>query len=163
MIPILENYEINEKTKALIPQKHMEYRTLVIETGGKKYYINKTPIELIEHACIQGWSTLSGRRNAILKRTGFSRKVPILLDITRKIIAFPSKSPKSDECTWIFYHHILNILPDTKSGNSTRPSTTVLFKDGYKLHMEESYYIINNQYSRTLKFINMLPEYNEIV
>ncbi|WP_158634035.1 competence protein ComK [Radiobacillus deserti] len=155
---ILSNYEITEMTMALVPKFHTEYRTLAIETGGKMIYIEKTPLELIEHACIQGWSTLTGRRKAILKRTGFSHKVPILLDEAKEIITFPSKSPKSDKCSWIFYHHVSFVQKISKQRNNKEYLTTIVFKDGQTLEMKESSYILERQLFRSYKFTKMLVQ-----
>ncbi|GAA0319098.1 hypothetical protein GCM10008967_07030 [Bacillus carboniphilus] len=155
MKKILQDYTITPNTMILIPARHLDYRTMVIETGAV-HYVNLSPLDLIKTACLQGMSTYDGRRNAIMYLTGFKRKVPIPIIPALKIFAFPTLSPEQFDCTWIFPHHIQSIQP-TKQNQSN-----ITFQNGQELTLNESSFVLEKQVQRTaycvLQFLNQVEK-----
>lgn len=137
---ILTNYDINEKTMALRPAAHIDYYTIVQETDCL-LYVKKTPLQLIEAACLKGFCSYEGRRTAIVHLTGFKRKVPVPIYPDRNIYAFPTSSPTRFDCIWIFAAHVKSIKHDS--------ATHILFNNEQELKVNESYKVLNTQIYRT--------------
>lgn len=137
---IFIDYEINERTMALLPAKNIEYQTIVLETE-RTLYVQKYPLELINSACLKAWCSYEGRRTAMMMNTGYKRKVPVPIFPDKKVYAFPTTSPESFECKWIFPSHVKDIL-------KTSPSV-ILFNNEQELLVNESFRILERQWHRT--------------
>ncbi|GGA91609.1 competence protein ComK [Ornithinibacillus halotolerans] len=138
-VKILEHYQINERTMAIIPANQLNYQSIVIE-AEVKLYIKKTPFEIIKRGCLENFSSYEGRRDAVTHLTGYKRKVPIPISVHRNIFVFPTHAVKDLDCCWIFYHHVESIVeqkPNIKQ-------SVILFKDG-------SEFIVNVSKSELLK------------
>ncbi|QOY37175.1 competence protein ComK [Anaerobacillus isosaccharinicus] len=144
---ILENYEISQKTIALIPAAHMEYATIAIE-ADQLYYIKKFPLQLIDRACLKGFSSYDGRRKAVGYQLGIRHKVPIPISPHEQIYAFPTHSPTQFDCFWLFYQHVRTVKPCPKTNG-----VNVTFKTGQQLSIPVSYYTIEKQLQRTAQCI----------
>ncbi|MGP7818040.1 competence protein ComK [Niallia sp. 01092] len=146
MTLIIRDYDIDEKTLALIPVKHIHYHTIVL-TSNQNLYVKKTPFELIKKAALNGGSDYRGRRTSMIYLTGIKQKNPIPISESKNIFAFPTQSPKQLNCYWIFFHHVDSIKP-IESASSERHSI-ILFKNKQKLHIKESVYLLEKQMYRT--------------
>lgn len=141
---VLEDYEINKDTCALLSANHLDYATIVIEVN-RKLYVKKTPMVLIKTGCLDGGSTYDGRRLAMCYQTGAHNKVPIPINPIKGIYAYPTHSPKARECNWIFYHHVKHSQTHPKA-----PCKTIItFNNGISLTLDVSYHIIKKQTLRT--------------
>lgn len=141
---IKNNYDINEHTIALIPAKQIEYETLVMEADAI-YKVKLDPLTLIKNACDADYCTYDGKRHAVTKNTGYSRKVPIPISIINEIFAFPTHSPTDYECHWFFFNHINHIQKDPSTKH-----TRVTLKNKQELTLPISFNIFKKQYERTL-------------
>ncbi|RFB17419.1 competence protein [Bacillus sp. HNG] len=146
MNTILNDYDINQDTMALLSVAHIEYATIVLERL-QMLYVKKTPLQIIQAACLEGGATYEGRRKAVTYLTGAVQKVPIPINPRRKIFAFPTHSPTAFECSWIFHHHIKTIRPSEKTNPTTQ--SIIQFKNNQELPMNESHYILQKQLTRT--------------
>lgn len=97
MKKILDDYEVNRSTVALLSVAHIDYCTIVLEEN-RQLYVRKTPTQIVKASCLEGGSTYDGRRTAIRYRTGSKQKVPIPINPRENIFAFPTHSPKAFEC-----------------------------------------------------------------
>ncbi|MBB6454557.1 competence protein ComK [Salirhabdus euzebyi] len=145
MTIIQNDYNVNEKTMALIPIFHHEYDTLVLETD-RQIHVKKTPLQIIKTACLHNGSSYEGRRDAIIYQTASKRKVPIPINTSNKTFAFPTHSPTQFHCTWIFYNHICHIHPNKTPKTNT---STIMFHNGEQLTLKESHYVMEKQMQRT--------------
>lgn len=148
---IVDTYRISEYTMALKPAKMIEYDTIVIETEHI-YNVRQTPDLLIKKACIDNWSTYEGRRDAVIYKTNFKRKVPIPINRNKQIYAFPTHATKDLDCHWIFCGHILHIIEDQKTNSSI-----IHFKNGSVLPINVSTHTLRKQYQRTLNCMLSFP------
>jgi competence protein ComK len=144
--PFLSHYKINERTLALIPARQMDYATIAYE-HNKQYFVKETPIQLVKTACLEYGSTYQGRRDAVVYHTGYKRKVPIPISISKIIYSFPTHAPTDFECIWIFPSHVQSVIhhPTPKK----KPKSIVQFKNGQQLQLNISSYMINKQMERT--------------
>lgn len=147
MKKVLNDYEVNRSTMALLSVAHIDYRTIVLEEN-QQFFVQKTPTQLVKAACIEGGATYDGRRIAVSYRTGTKQKVPIPINPRENIFAFPTHSPKAFECSWIFYHHVKSVKKFISPSHNTTQSM-ILFNNSQKINLSESHYILEKQMQRT--------------
>ncbi|WP_077618275.1 competence protein ComK [Bacillus sinesaloumensis] len=146
MTQILDFYEITPQTRAILAVAEIDYSAIVLEED-RTILVRQTPLQIIKAACLEGGASYEGRRKAVTHLTGAMQKVPIPINPCRKIFAFPTQSPTTFECNWIFYHHIKSISI-SKSSNPYVQSI-IHFKNNQTLSMNESCYVLQKQYQRT--------------
>ncbi|MEC1771891.1 competence protein ComK [Schinkia azotoformans] len=146
MLKILDDYEVNRSTMALLSVAHIDYCTIVVEEN-QVFYVRKTTTEIVKASCLEGGASYEGRRKAIRYRTGSKQKVPIAINPGENIYAFPTHSPKAFECNWIFFNHVKYISTIHLPNKETK--SRILFKNGLHIDMNESRYILEKQMKRT--------------
>ncbi|MEH7379101.1 competence protein ComK [Bacillus sp. JJ1533] len=146
MNQIQEFYEINPQTEAILSVAEIEYSAIVLEED-RKILVRQTPLQIIKTACLEGGASYEGRRKAVIHLTGAIQKVPIPINPRRKIFAFPTHSPTTFECNWIFFHQIKAIAPAKISSPTIQ--SIIYFKNNQSLSMNESCYVLQKQYQRT--------------
>lgn len=150
----MNDYEINVQTLAIIPLK--EGKSRVIEENNS-YIVNKTPMKIIDNSCKFFGSSYEGRFCGTKTLTGITHKSPIIIEESRKMIFFPTKSPRLDSCIWISFNNILNY--EQKENNSI-----IKFCCGKVLELDISYNIIDNQILRATRLESVLNKrMNELV
>ena len=144
---ILESYIINELTLALIPSLNSEYKTVVIE-NDKMLRVNQTPLEIIEHTLLLQWTTYEGRRRVVTHHTLFQRRVPLPIDIKKRVVAFPTHTERDSNCKWIFYKHISKYFcsPDKKG-------TIIVFKNDQHVKVDITPENVRKQCDRAMTCI----------
>jgi len=153
-INVLEDYTIQSNSIALLPAKCIEYHTIVL-TSNEKLYIKRTPLEIIKASCYQNFSSYEGRREAVKHLTDFQKKLPIPVNTFQDIYAFPTKSPTSDDCVWLFYHHIKKIVDNHKIDMECEFPSTVHFVNNTELSLNISHFSLSHQFYRTAVCKNM--------
>ena len=136
------DYEVNPKTLALRAAKTVEYGTRVYEEDGV-YLTEKSPIELIEDACLQGGSTYEGRRQATVHHLNYVQSTPVVLNPYWNIFALPSESPENLECVWVMFQHI------RWARSVTKTSSGIHFLNGLFLDVPVSVDRMQKQIERT--------------
>ncbi|WP_456276464.1 competence protein ComK [Bacillus sp. AK128] len=137
----LKHYEISSTTLAIVPAYHPTYGSRIIDLQGE-YYCKETPIKLIEHACLEGGASLEGRKKALRHLKSFHQCPPIPINPLEDIYAFPTISPESYDCNWIFYEHIHYLTPQLQS-------TIITFRNQQTLEVPISIAVMKKQLSRT--------------
>lgn len=144
----MEFYEINEDTLAIIPIDNKN--TKVIEVS-KQYTINKSAYDIMEESCQYYGSSYSGRMSAARDILKCAYKTPILVEETRKLIFFPTKSIFEDDCCWFNCNTIKKI---EKSGKNS----VVTFDNNDKIVVDISKLSIENQIYRSTKLGYILQQ-----
>lgn len=155
MKKILNDYEVNTKTMALLAVDHWQYSTIVREVD-EEFYVKQTPLQLIKEACLAGGSTYEGRRAAVVAQTRNRHKVPIPIHVDQQIYAFPTHSPKQPNCHWLFYQHIASL----KMNPNQTSQSIITFRNSNQLKLNVSHYIIEKQMHRTAYCINRFSYFN---
>ncbi len=137
----MNEYEINAQTLAIIPIG--EEKSKVIEVNGD-FIINASPIKIIDDSCKFFGSSYDGRFEGTKNLLGISHKAPIIVEETRKIIFFPTTSPRLDRCAWISLNNIDNYY-------EVLGGTIIKFNCGKKEKINLSYGIIDNQVLRATR------------
>lgn len=141
----IEDYEIHRGTMALMHYPHERYQTKVLESGRIIY----TPIthqNLLKSACYDGGASLEGRRKAVVEVFKYRQRTPFIVSEQERMIVFPTHSPEHYHNVWLFYHHIKDLI-------ETSDGCTVIFNDLTKLHLDVSYYTMNNQLLRSSRIV----------
>lgn len=117
---------ISNSTMMLEPCKHPYYCTTLIDSSGNHIQSRQTALQLIKKYCLMHvHSTYQGRRNAIQINFKFKQNVPIPINHREYICVFPTESPSSPNCIWLFYNHIDDIEFSERS-----KQTTIHFSNG---------------------------------
>ena len=144
----MKEYEINTQTLALIPIK--ENKTKIIEMN-KEFMVYLPCKEIIDNSCKFFGSSLEGRVNGTKTLTGITHKAPIIIEESKKIIFFPTKSSRTTTCCWISYNNILK-YEDILDG------VLITFSCGKQIKLGISYTIIDNQVLRSTRLESVLTK-----
>jgi len=136
---MLDIYEINESTLAIIP---ITKKTSRIIEENNIYLINQNTTDIIDHSCKYFGSSYEGRHEGTKSLTGLYYKTPILIEETREIIFFPTNSPRLDNCYWISFKKI----KDSKIDNNL---TKIIFENNLEISIDISYQSLQNQILRS--------------
>lgn len=132
-------YEFSKGTLAIVPN---DMETSLIYEDNDRYFINQTPFKIMEESCKYFGSSYDGRRESAKSILGAEYKVPILVEDSNNLVAFPTTSPQSDDCVWIS----LKRLKSFEKIDST--NTKIIFDNGIEIIVPSSFRSIENQISR---------------
>ena len=133
-------YEIDLSTVMLIGID--ESKTKVV-TLDDEFILDIDSKKIIDNSCKFFGSSLSDRVNMTKRLVGIKSKSPIIVEDSRNIIFFPLKSVR-DKCNiWISFN---NLEKYVKNGDRT----AFVFKNNKRVVIDFSYYIIDNQVTRSL-------------
>ena len=133
-------YEIDLSTLMLIG---IDNESTKIVTTDNEFIVNESSKKIIDNSCRFFGSSLTDRIKATNRLVSMASKTPIVVEETRNIIFFPLKSTREKNNIWISFN---NLDTYTKDGNNT----ILLFKNGKQISLNFSYYIIDNQVTRSL-------------
>lgn len=133
-------YEIDLSTLMLIGID--DSRTLVV-TLDKEFIVDECAKKIIDNSCKYFGSTLVERIKATQRVVNIRSKVPIIIENSRNIIFFPLKSCREKSNIWISFN---NLVRYEKKDNVTY----LYFKENKVQKLDFSYYIIDNQVTRSL-------------
>jgi len=140
------DYEIGEETLAIISEGFS--KTRIIEKN-QEFTVDKSSFSIMEESCEYYGSTYEGRINAVKKLLNFNYKIPVLVEESKKIIFFPTKSYLLDDCSWINYNYI-------KKCEKNNDKTTIIFNNGKKIYLDESKLSIENQILRSSRLESVI-------
>lgn len=136
---MVENYEINSSTLAIIPiAKEI---SKVIEEDDV-ITVNKSTTEIIDDSCKYFGSSYLGRHEGTKNLIGINYKSPIVIEESNEIIFFPTSSPRFDNCYWISLKKILKYKKEAGR-------TIVIFKNNLELPINISIGSLENQILRS--------------
>ena len=133
-------YEIDMSTLMLIGQ---DDGTTKVVTKAKDYIISDNAKSIIEHSCKYFGSSLDERVKMTNRLVNMTSKTPIIIEESRNIIFFPLRSVREKNNIWISFN---NLEKYTKNGSET----IFKFKGRRRVVLKFSYYIVDNQVTRSL-------------
>ena len=145
---MLDNYEINQSTLAIVPINNNESK--VIEEEGT-IGIKKTTTGIIDDSCRFFGSSYLGRHEGTESLLGINYKAPIVIEESKEIIFFPTASPRVEDCHWISLKHVDKL----KKNNG---HTKILFKNGEELELNVSYGSLENQLLRATRLQSIMRD-----
>lgn len=145
---MLEEYEINEHTLAIVPVD--EDISKVLEEDNI-YFVRKKTTDIIDHSCKYFGSSYNGRFEGTKHILGFNYKAPIIVEETKKIIFFPTASPRFNNCSWLNLKQISSYI-------KKEDDSIVFFKCGREMIVKLSYNSLENQIFRATRLESILNE-----
>jgi len=142
----MEEYEINDKTLAIIPLSKTKTR---IFEDMETFTINKSSLTIMEDSCQFFGSSLLGRQKGTTRLIGVSHKAPIIIEESKEIIFFPTASPRKNNCSWISLKNIDRYYTKNKS-------VFIKFKNNAQIELNISYGIVDNQILRATRLESVL-------
>lgn len=136
---MINKYEFSRGTLAIVPND--EESSLVLEDNDK-YIVQNKPFQIMEDSCIYFGSSYKGRKEGSKAILGAEYKVPIVVEDTSNLIAFPTTSPYASDCCWISLKRVYNIY---KVDNY---NTKIVFDNGEEITVPCSFRSVENQMSR---------------
>ena len=133
-------YEIDLSTIMLISIN--EEKTKII-TLDDEFIIDVDSRKIVDNSCKFFGSCLNDRVNMTKRLVNINSKSPIIIEESRNIIFFPLKSIREKCNIWISFN---NLEKYVKSGYKT----LFIFKNKKEVLIDFSYYIIDNQVTRSL-------------
>ena len=133
-------YEINLSTLMLIG---IDEKNTKIITYDDEFICQYNSKEIINNSCKFFGSNMSECIKKTNRLINISSKTPLIIEESRNIIFFPLKSVREKNNIWISFS---NLEKYEKNGNNT----TFYFKKGKKIELNFSYYIIDNQITRSM-------------
>lgn len=146
------NYRVNDDTLAIVPNG---YNGSQIIENDNNYVINRTTFKVIEDSCHYFGVDYKSRLEGALRFVNTRYKVPIIVQETKRLIFFPITSPTRSNTTWISFNNIDNYYPI-----KSRRNTMVVFKNGFKMSFDISFYSFNQQYLKAAKLYSKIYEIN---
>lgn len=143
---MLENYEININTLAIIP---IDSKTSKIFEDNKSFIIKQKTTDVIDYSCKYFGSSYVGRHDGTKNLIGVNYKSPIVIEETREIIFFPTSSPRFNNCYWIS----LNNIEKYEKNNEI---CKIIFKNSQELLINISYESLQNQILRATMLESVL-------
>ena len=133
-------YEIDLSTVMLIG---IDDNNTKIITLDNDFILNIDSKKIIDNSCKYFGSSLNERVNMTKRLINIKSKSPIIIEESRNIIFFPLKSIR-DKCNiWISFN---NLEKYVKSDDKT----VFIFNNKKEVIIDFSYYIIDNQVTRSL-------------
>ena len=133
-------YEIDLSTLMLIGID--ENSTKVITTDNE-FIIHESAKKIVDNSCHFFGSSLTDRIKATNRLVKMASKTPIVIEESRNIIFFPLRSTREKNNIWICFNQLDNY---TKDGYNT----IFKFKNNKEISLKFSYYIVDNQVTRSL-------------
>lgn len=136
---MVKKYEFSRGTLAVVPN---DKNSSLVYEDEDRYIIHETPFQIMEESCKYFGSSYAGRKAGAKEILGAEYKVPIVVEDSDNLIAFPTTSPYSNECAWISLRRVSNI--SRIDGNTTR----IVFDNDKEIIVPCSFRSIENQLSR---------------
>ena len=142
-------YEISNGTLAVVPNDN---NSSVVYEDEERYIIEELPFKIMEDSCKYFGSSYEGRKKGAKEILGAEYKVPIVIADTNELIAFPTTSPRADDCAWISVGRIENIYRVDES------NTRIVFDNKKEIIVPCSLRSMENQIARATRLKNVLSK-----
>ena len=133
-------YEIDLSTLMLIGLNDTETKIITVDSD---FIIKESCKKIVDNSCRFFGYSLAERIKSTNRLVNMASKTPIVIEDTRNMIFFPLKSTREKCNIWISFNQLENY---TQEGNNT----VFKFKCGKVEKLKFSYYIVDNQVTRSL-------------
>ncbi len=145
---MLKEYEINASTLMIIPYRSDYSKVIELD---RIVFVKRKPKQIIDDSCKFFGNSYQGRCMGTKYLINVTVKAPIIIEETKKVIFFPTKSPRDDNCVWVSSNNLQRFIKrDDK--------TVLVFGEKNMYEINSSYYIIDNQVTRCIKLEKALNE-----
>ena len=142
----MKDYEINEKTLAVIPSGTSKSK---VYEDNDEFFVDKDVHTIMEESCQYFGSTLEGRQKGTTSLLGITHKTPIIVEETKEIIFFPTSSPRREICAWVSLNNL-------ESYKKVDDKILLTFANNKEVELNTTYGIIDNQVLRATRLESIL-------
>ena len=133
-------YEIDLSTVMLVGLDDIKTKIITMDN---EFILDIDSKKIIDNSCKFFGSSLNDRVNMTKRLINIKSKSPIIIEESRDIIFFPLKSIR-DKCNiWISFNNLEKFV-------KSEDKTIFYFKGNKQVEIDFSYYIIDNQVTRSL-------------
>lgn len=143
---VINNYEINSTTYALIPEN--KKTTKVIE-ADQELSLESSVNKILDYSCAYYGSSFKGRLKGSKYALGSKYKLPIIVEETREMIFFPTTSYENEDCIWLSLNGVLEYKKEDNN-------TVLKFKNNKTITLPISYESFENQILRASRLLLIL-------
>ena len=133
-------YEIDLSTVMLIGIDSDKTRVITLDS---EFIVNYDSKKIIDHSCKFFGNSLAERVNMTKRLININSKSPIIVEESRNILFFPLKSVREKCNIWISFNNLEKYIKNEEK-------TKFIFTNGKEVIIDFSYYIIDNQVTRSL-------------
>lgn len=133
-------YEIDLSTLILLGMNDEATRVI---TSENDFVVKTDSKSIINNSCKFFGSNMADRLKMTNRLINIKVKAPIIVEESRNIIFFPLKSTREKNNIWISFNNL-------EKYEQKKDETIFYFKCGKVINIKFSYYIIDNQVTRTL-------------
>ena len=133
-------YEIDLSTVMLIGLDDEKTKVITLDN---EFIINIDSKKIVDNSCKYFGSSLTDRVNMTKRLINIKSKSPIVIEESRNIIFFPLKSIREKCNIWISFNNLEKYIKSDYR-------TIFYFKNKKEVTIDFSYYIIDNQVTRSL-------------
>ena len=133
-------YEIDLSTLLLIG---LNDESTKVVTTDDEFIVNNNSKKIIDNSCKFFGSSLADRIKATNRLVKMASKTPIIIEESRNMIFFPLKSTREKNNIWVSFNNL-------EKYEKNAENTIFYFKSGKQISIKFSYYIIDNQVTRSL-------------
>ena len=133
-------YEIDLSTDMLLGIDDNHTRII---SENIDYIENMSAKEIMNNSCKYFGSNLTERVKVTNRLVNLSSKTPIIVEESRNIIFFPLKSVRNKNNIWVSFNNLEKYEKDENK-------TIFYFKNNRQITIDFSYYIVDNQVTRSL-------------
>ncbi|MBQ9854187.1 MAG: competence protein ComK [Bacilli bacterium] len=144
-------YEINLSTLLLIG---LDDKSTKVVTREEEFIVNCNVKDIINNSCRFFGSSLQERVNTTKRLINVASKSPIIVEESREIIFFPLKSVREKVNIWISFNNLEKYIKDDNK-------TLLKFRENKEIIIDFSYYIIDNQVTRSMMLDYVLKKRKE--
>lgn len=141
---VLSSYIINNDSMVIFPE-YDEFGNLyskLIEEKGNIFIVKKKPVSLIDSSIRHYGSSLKGGVEGARHTLGNINVPPFLVCSRRGLIWFSTVSHKREDCIFISFRHIVDILQSKRNPDEC----IVIFKHGHSAVLNEPHEVITRKY-----------------
>ncbi len=133
-------YEIDLSTLMLIGIDDSHTKVVTLDN---EFVVELSCKQIVDDSCRIFGSSLTERIKATNRLVKMASKTPIIIEESRNIIFFPLKSTREKNNIWVSFNHLDKYFKDDNN-------TVFKFKNGKSVAIKFSYYIVDNQVTRSL-------------
>ncbi len=133
-------YEIDVSTLMLIGLSDDITKVITLDD---EFIVNESSKDIVNNSCKYFGSSMAERIKTTNRLINISSKSPIVIEESRNIIFFPLKSTREKCNIWISFNNLLKYVKNDDK-------TVLYFKLNKEIDIKFSYYIIDNQVTRSL-------------
>ena len=134
--------------------EHKSSQVCTVKEDERMYHACLSTHNYLNEMCLMNGSSLKGRQEAFIYQMKTKKFIPVVVNISKHEVYFPTKSKKAHDCIWINYANIQNVM-------YYHSYCRISFKDGTFLDCDHPKRIRNSMHL-IFRFLNKKRPSNHI-